>query len=130
VGLAAILAALGQDARSAAEYRAVLAASPGSLVAAVGLAELLATSSDASVRDGGSALALASRALRASDPPSARALAAVAAAHAEMGRFDSAVSFQERALAAAPSERAAEQAARLALYRAGSPYRKAPAAGE
>jgi len=123
VNLAALLAGRGDAERAAAAYRAALALAPENAAAAIGLAELLATSPDPSRRDGREALALAERAVRAADRPGTRALAALAAALAESGRFDEAVRWQERALAQAPAARAAEHAARLARYREGRAWR-------
>jgi tetratricopeptide (TPR) repeat protein len=127
VNLAGLLAERGEAARAAAGYRAALALAPSMVAAAIGLAEVLAASPDPAVRNGREALAWARRAVRATDRRSARALAALAAAYAETGRFDAAVRWQERALALAPAERAADHAARLALYREGSPWRRPPA---
>ena len=122
--LAALLAERGDAARAAAEYRVALGLAPSMVGAAIGLAEVLAASPDPALRDGREALAWAQRAVRATDRRSARALAALAAAFAETGHFDAAVRWQQRALALAAPERAADHAARLALYREGRPWRR------
>jgi len=121
--LAALLVQMDRPGEAAAHYRAALAAKPALVAAAVGLAELLATCADPAVRNADEALRWAELAVRATDERGARALAALAAAHAEGGRFDAAVRWQERAAALAPPKRAAEYAERLAGYRSGRPHR-------
>jgi predicted Zn-dependent protease len=88
---------------------------------------ILATSREAAVRDGVAALMLAEPLAQAA-PADPSAWSALAAAHAELGRFPQAVAAAERALAAA---RAAGDAGsldllqrRLATYRAGQPWRQ------
>jgi len=89
---------------------------------------ILATSRDGSIRDGPEALRLARKAASTGDPRYS-ALAALAAAHAENGDFDSAVSIQERAIAKARQSgispgliKAYEK--RLADLRQGAPVRQ------
>jgi tetratricopeptide (TPR) repeat protein len=95
------------------------------------LAWLLATCPDAKVRDGPKAVEYATRACELSSWKGANHLDTLAAAYAEVGKFDEAVRWQEKALDlpgwAGPSRERARQ--RLALYREGKPYRrdKAPA---
>jgi tetratricopeptide (TPR) repeat protein len=83
----------------------------------------LATDPDPRRRDGARALELAEPAcdaLRNQDP---RLLDALAAAYAEVGRYDQAVATARLALAAAPPELAVEVAARLKQYEARRPFR-------
>ena len=47
----------------------------------------------------------------------------LAAAHAECGEFEQAVRWQERAIEVVTPEARGEYETRLALYRAGTPYR-------
>ena len=103
------------DARGAVtHYTRALEIAPGLRPAVAGLAWILATSADAEVRDGARARALAE--ICAEKDPAC--LEALAAAHAELGDFESAVRFQERAVAlGAPAER-------LRLYRSGVPFRE------
>ncbi len=93
------------------------------------LAWLLATSPEASVRDGGRAVALAQRAARLTDDRAPDVLDALAAAYAEAGRFSEAVQTARKAL-----QLAAEQdkpslveslRAEIPLYEAGKPFREA-----
>jgi len=90
---------------------------------------LLATAADANFRDGAEAVRAAQMAvaLNESDPNFQDTLAA---AYAESGDFNKAVTAEEQAIELwrqsldIPSARSAEE--RLALYRSGAPYRDAP----
>ncbi len=90
------------------------------------LAVVLATSADPAMRDGREAVALAERAQEISGKQDPALLDALAAAYAEDGQFDKAVSAAEQALALAEAEGNPEMAAsvssRLSLYRTGAPY--------
>jgi tetratricopeptide (TPR) repeat protein len=76
---------------------------------------------EAKYRDGKKALEAAEKAYRLTKGPSE--LAALAAAHAELGQFDRAVQWQTRAVAAAPAEEKAQYRSRLKLYQDRKPYR-------
>ena len=95
-----------------------------------GTAWLLAVAPDASVRNADDAVQMATLAARV-EPDSADALDILAAAYAEAGRFDAAVSTADQALAAAQragkTDMAADIRARRQLYQAGQPCRKAGA---
>ncbi len=89
------------------------------------LAWLLATSPDDTVRDGALAVAWAERAVE--QVPSAANIDTLAAAYAEVGRFDDAVSTQQRAIDAldeAQVELREEFKLRLARYQAQQPWRE------
>jgi tetratricopeptide (TPR) repeat protein len=105
---------------------------PGDARLAGAMAWLLATSPQASLRDGAKAVALARRAVRLSGGREAASLDTLAAAYAEAGRFAEAVETagQARTLAAKHGDRALAEAIekRLALYRKKVPFRDAPAA--
>lgn len=116
----------GADAAAVRMFRRALAQVHDSRVALT-TAWILATSRDATVRDGIAALALAEPALRQA-PTDPTAWSALAAAHAELGRFNEALAAAERAVAIA---RATGDAAaltvfekRLATFRAGQPWRQ------
>src|SRR5262245_48080016 len=85
------------------------------------LAVLLAACPDAMVRDGKKALEVAQRAYELAKGPTE--LAALAAAHAELGEFDQAVEWQEKAIAAAAKTSADQYRERLKLYQDKKPYR-------
>jgi tetratricopeptide (TPR) repeat protein len=86
------------------------------------LAWLLATAPDAGVRDGELALRYAARAVNL-DPTDWRSLDAQAAALAELGRFESAVEMQQRAIKLAPQEQLGALRQRHQAYTAQEPYR-------
>ncbi len=76
---------------------------------------------DAKFRDGKKALEAAQKAYDLTKGPTE--LAALAAAHAELGEFDKAVEWQTKALASAPAEAKAQYRDRLKLYQDRKPYR-------
>ena len=94
------------------------------------LAWIRATHADPQLRDGAEAVRLAERACELTGRMEAEALDTLAAAYAEAQRFPKAVATAEEAVALAKSaiqEAPAEAIqSRLALYRAGKPYREPP----
>lgn len=111
-------------ARARADYeKAVeLAGKPGLAGYHTSLAVLLAACPDATVRDGKKALEAARRAYGLAKGPTE--LVAMAAAHAELGEFDQAVEWQEKAIAVAPNKTLSDQyRERLKLYQDKKPYR-------
>lgn len=91
------------------------------------LAWILATDSDASLRNGVEAVRLAEQACTLTKRQNPEALDTLAAAYAEIGKFDEAVKAQQAALTIAPTEGCAELAQarykqRLALYEAKQPF--------
>jgi tetratricopeptide (TPR) repeat protein len=129
--LGAALLERGKVDETLRHYRLAVEIEPSFLRAANNLAWLLATLPDAQQRDPELALALARRAARQTGHADAAVLDTLAAAHAAQGRFEDAVRAAEESLALAESGGdallARDVAARLALYRAGRPYREAPA---
>jgi len=111
------------------EYQQALDLAPQHLPAHLGLAWLLATCPEASLRDGGRAVKLAQQAERLGRGESPQILDTLAAAYAEAGQFGEAVETAKRALnltAVQNNQPLAEAIqARLKLYEAGSPYREA-----
>jgi tetratricopeptide (TPR) repeat protein len=95
------------------------------------VAWVLATSADASIRDGAEAVALAERAVTLSQGRQPAILATLAAAYAEAGRFAEALQTAEGASAMAAEQHQSALAesikAKLTLYRAGLPFRESPA---
>ena len=117
----------GQLGWAASIYRAGLAQEFNATVAS-NLAWILATSRDASIRDGREALALVERAGRL-DPESPIFLNCLAAVLAENGRYAEAVETATRALTRLRSVGGDESSVskleqRLAAYRAGTPWRE------
>ena len=127
-GLAMSLAARGRTDEAIAQYRRALAIKPDLVEANNDLARLLATSPEASLRNGGEAVALAQRAVAFSSSPEPLILDTLAAAYAEAGRFPDAVRTAQQAadLAAQQNQPALAESiqARIRLYRAGTPYRQ------
>ncbi|ANM31547.1 hypothetical protein ABI59_21255 [Acidobacteria bacterium Mor1] len=96
-----------------------VAAQPGSLELSHLLARVLAAHPSSELRDGARALELA-RSVYDGDPRATRA-ETVAMAYAELGQFDQAASWQDRAASADPAPAGAAQ--RLRQYRSGQPFR-------
>ncbi len=92
------------------------------------LALLLATSSDATVRNGPAALALARRAYELDKEPHAEMIDSLACAYAEVGDFAQAVAFEEKAIGLATSTNAASLLntlrIHLGLFQNKLPYRQ------
>ena len=111
-----------------AEYEEALNITPEDSVALNNLAWILATSSDASVRDGARSVSLAVKAVQASGGEEPNFIRTLAAARAEAGRFTEAVATAETAKALASAQRKGELASRLeqeiARYRAGIALRE------
>jgi Tfp pilus assembly protein PilF len=97
---------------------------PGPLAS---MAWILATHPDAKIRDGGRAVGLAQRAIAMVPYQEPGLLDTLAAAYAETGQFDLAVSTAESASAAAFGPRAEAIRQRLELYKQNKPYRETPA---
>jgi tetratricopeptide (TPR) repeat protein len=134
--LAHVLSARGEDSEALQHLRAALL--PNSYQALRETAWVLATSSDARLRNGPEALSLAVRAVQiagvnstavpasASSADKAEALDTLAAAYAECGRFEDASLTARRALAAGSSPRANDVQQRLRLYERHLPFHETP----
>jgi protein O-mannosyl-transferase len=111
-----------------AEYRTAIQIAPDNLAAQTNLAWLLATSANEALRNGAEAVGIAENANHLSGGNRPNVLRVLAAAYAEVRRFNEAINTTERALQLAESTnnpalmRALEK--ELALYRSGSPYHK------
>ena len=88
------------------------------------LAWIWATCPDAAIRNGARALEHARKACELTDWKKAHCLDALAAAHAESGRFDEAVQWAERAVELAREGEKATYQSRLETYRQGRPWRE------
>ncbi len=126
-GLAHALRQLGQTAQARTVLSEAIKHAPNSVLLHDGLAWLLATAPEDGLRDGAQAVRLARRAIELAGQPDAILLNTLAAALAETGQFDQAVSITEQvardARAAGQTGTAAEADARLRLYRQRRPYR-------
>ncbi len=106
------------------EFEEALRRDPNHLPALIYAARTLAASPDPAARNGARAVQLSLRAAELVPEPPAPLLETLAMACAETGQFARAVEVQTRALDALGSAAEAEPArARLAIYRAGQPYR-------
>ena len=90
------------------------------------LAWLLATGPEKTHRDGKLALEYAKQACELSQWSYFGALDTLAAAYAEVGRFEDATRWQKKAIAYAPETNKVELQQRLKLYEEGKPYRAVP----
>ena len=102
-----------------AHYEAVLERKPDDSRVLTSVAWFLATAPETGYRNGRRAVVLANRAVDAAESPDA--LDALAAAQAEIGEFEEAVTTLERAMQLSPGD--SDMSSRLELYRAGNPYR-------
>jgi Flp pilus assembly protein TadD len=120
--VASALRKQGNVKEAIAEYEQALNIVPEDSVALNNLAWILATSSDASMRDGARAVTLAVKAVQASGGRDPNFVRTLAAARAEAGQFSEAVATAEAAKALASTQSKPELASRLAeeiaLYRA------------
>ena len=120
--LASALRKEGKLKEAIAEYEQALNVVPEDNVALNNLAWILATSSDASMRDGARAVTLAGKAVQASGGRDPNFLRTLAAARAEAGQFAEAVATAEAAKALASTQDKPELTSRLeeeiTLYRA------------
>ena len=124
--LATMLRASRQTREAVAQFREVLSLKPDSVEALNNLAWLLATSAEATLRDGAEAVRLAEHACRLTQDKDATTMGTLAAAYAEAGRFIDAVAAGQKAfalaMAAGNTRFAGVNQQLLALYRAGQPY--------
>jgi tetratricopeptide (TPR) repeat protein len=128
--LGAALLQKGQVDEAIVQFQKALAIQPDNLEARHDLARIawaLATSPDASIRNGTKAVELARPADRLGGGKNPELAATLAAAYAEAGKFPEAVTAAQRALQLAASENNAALTAalkvQLKFYQAGLPYR-------
>ena len=118
----------GKAPEALAAWRAVLRIDPDHVAVLNQTAWVLATSPDASLRDGAQAVALAERAARLAGGRQPAVLDTLAAAYAEAGRFPEAVQIASQLLELARQQDnrrlLGALEARLALYQAGTPFRE------
>lgn len=124
---AATLAKCGRMAEAVQHYREALRLRPESVEAASNLAWILATDPDAKIRDGAEAVKLAEQALKNEPRPNLIILNTAAAAYAEAGRFDEAVTLagqaEQMARKAGRDDIANSIRGRIDSYRRGVPVR-------
>jgi tetratricopeptide (TPR) repeat protein len=122
------LYAQGRTAEALARWRDAVQLQTSDFAALGRVAWVLATSPDATIRNGGEALGFAVRAVELSGGKDARMLDTLAAAYAEKGQFTNAVLTARRAQALAAQQNQAALAeaigTRIALYDADRPFRE------
>jgi tetratricopeptide (TPR) repeat protein len=114
----------GNHASAVADHLRASELDPGNAYTHSDLAWIWATCPDAAVRDGKRAVESARKACELSDWKKPECLDALAAAHAESGRFDEAVQWAERAVELARASEKALYQRRLESYRQGQPWRE------
>ena len=123
---------LGDFQKALEDYQAIIDVSDNELLAHNNMAHILATAPDAKIRDGKRAVRLAEQAtgfLVTNDSRGAAELYdTLAAAYAETGNFEKAISIQEKALERGFPEKTAEFREHLELYKVGKPLRMKPQA--
>jgi tetratricopeptide (TPR) repeat protein len=126
--VASALRKQGNVKEAIVEYEQALNINPQDSVALNNLAWILATSSDASMRDGARAVTLAEKAVQVSEARDPNFVRTLAAASAEAGQFAEAVATAEAAKALASTQNKPELANRLeeeiALYRGRVAFRE------
>lgn len=110
-----------QPAEALDHWRETIRLRPNNATALRRAAWILAT--NATLRNGAEALALAVRALLLTNPAGAAVLDTLAAAYAENGRFDDAIATARRAIAADPAQAPSIQR-RIERYQIGKPWRE------
>jgi tetratricopeptide (TPR) repeat protein len=117
----------GEVGEAIFQFQKALQINPGHVQTLNNLAWILATCSQASLRNGNEAVELAQRADHLTDDSNPSILATLAAAYAEAGRFPEAVETAQRALQMAGTQSNNGQAdvirSQLKLYQAGIPFR-------
>jgi Flp pilus assembly protein TadD len=126
--LGVICAAEGDAVQAVSHFREAARLAPERVPVLNSLAWVLATSEDASLRNGPEAVQCAERAARLTEFKNPPILDTLAAAYAESGQFDNALNTAQKAIDFAVSagnrELAAAIRVRLADYKSGRPYRE------
>ena len=113
---------LGQQAKAVENYEAALKLRPEDSGILNNLAWVLATSPNDDLRNGDRAIELAERACEATDYKQAHILSTLAAGYAELGNFDEAVKWSEKAVEMDSDEE--QLANELESYREKKPWRE------
>ena len=117
-------AAAGQFAFALTDYNRAIKLNPDAPQIHNNLAWLLATCPDPNHRNGAQALDHAKRACELSQWSYFGALDTLAAAYAELGRFEDSIKWQTTSIGYAPEQNKADLRARLEMYKMKKPYRQ------
>ena len=119
---------LDRTSEAVSQYREALKYNPDDDLALKNLALILATSSDAKLRNGAEAVQMAERACQLTQYGQSSYVATLAAAYAEAGRFDEAIATTEKAIALCEENHqpglAQQNREMLGLYRQHRAYHK------
>ena len=126
LNLAMLLGSTGHDADAISHYHKVIELDTNVLLALNNLAWLLATDSDPKLRNGKEAVSLAEHACQRTHYQQAFLIGTLAAAYAEVGRFDDAVAAAQKAhdvaLANGQKDIAERNLRLMQLYQSGKPF--------
>jgi tetratricopeptide (TPR) repeat protein len=120
----AVRESMGDIPKAIDNYRVAVEIDPTFALAWNNRAWLLATTSVRSQRNGRQAVEFATKACELTGYQKADVMDTLAAAHAEAGQFEQAVSVAKNAIKLASEKQKAAITKRLALYEAGQPYRQ------
>jgi tetratricopeptide (TPR) repeat protein len=123
-GRGSALINLGRFKEALSHFQQAVQSDPNFSKARNNLAWLLATCPDETLRHGKQSLTHATRAYQLTGGKISEVLETIAAAHAELGEFEEAVRWQEKALRIVPEKGRDALTARLKMYKQGKPYRK------
>jgi Tfp pilus assembly protein PilF len=129
LGLAMILGSTGRNSEAINHYHKAINLDTNSLIALNNLSWLLATASDAGLRNGNEAVRLTEHACQLTQYKEAFLIGTLAAAYAESGRFNDAIATAQKARAAALAQGQKEIADAneqlLELYKSGRAFHQA-----
>lgn len=112
----------GDEGGALEDYKRAIDMEPDHAFALNAAAWILATNPDPDLRDGQRAVEYAARVCEASGWEECNILDTLAAGYAELGDFDAAVKWQNKATKLAPDPSKADFGSRLELYQSGQPY--------
>jgi tetratricopeptide (TPR) repeat protein len=115
---------IGKQREAITDYNSALEREPANSGVLNNLAWVLATSPDASLRDGRRAIELATKACELTEYRAAHILSTLAAGYAEVGDFATARSWSEKAVGLGDEATKAQLTQELASYQAGKPWRE------